>query len=406
MSSIALFHSNFTQEEELKKQLAAATGYRLRTDSDLLRAMAERFQLDCSKTERAVFGARSVFNQFTLEKERAMAQLRLIIAEELRGGKLLLCGFASLLIPAGITHVLRVGVFDDPVNRVQRAIQEGGSEKSAARLIKKDDRQAADWAAALHDTSIHDAALYDIRIPAGEMTATEMAQLVLEHYNRPAMLVTDASRQAEEDLYLRAQAEVLLVEKGYAPEVSCEGGTLTLRVNKASFNFSRLSDTLRGIVSKIHGVAGVEVLASGDSAVSIYRDQEFTPPPKILLVDDEQEFVQTLSERLITRQYGSYPVFDGEQALDCLETETPDVMVLDLKMPGMQGTEVLQKTREARPEIAVIVLTGHGSEDDRKTCMELGAFAYLQKPVDIRELTAVIDNAYTRVAVERLQKHQ
>ncbi len=123
----------------------------------------------------------------------------------------------------------------------------------------------------------------------------------------------------------------------------------------------------------------------------------------MLLVDDEKEFVQTLSERLITRQYGSHPVFDGQQALDCLETETPDVMVLDLKMPGMEGVEVLKKVKKAHPGIEVIILTGHGSDSDRATCMEEGAFAWLRKPVDIKELTAVIDNAYAQVAAKRLK---
>jgi len=117
-----------------------------------------------------------------------------------------------------------------------------------------------------------------------------------------------------------------------------------------------------------------------------------------LLVDDEQEFVQTLSDRLNTRNYGSYPVFDGEQAMELLESETPDVMVLDLKMPGMQGVDVLRQTKKAKPEIEVIILTGHGSEEDRKVCLDLGAYAYLQKPVDIAELTKLIDTAHEKVA--------
>jgi DNA-binding response OmpR family regulator len=68
-------------------------------------------------------------------------------------------------------------------------------------------------------------------------------------------------------------------------------------------------------------------------------------------------------------------------------------MILDLKMPGIDGIEVLKRVKQTRPEIEVIILTGHGSEQDRATCLELGAFAYLQKPVDIELLTTTLKKA-------------
>ena len=77
-------------------------------------------------------------------------------------------------------------------------------------------------------------------------------------------------------------------------------------------------------------------------------------------------------------------------------------MVLDLKMPGMDGIEVLRKTKEANPDIEIIILTGHGSEEDKKICLELGAYAYLHKPIDIAELTAIIDKAHKKVAAVKI----
>ena len=118
---------------------------------------------------------------------------------------------------------------------------------------------------------------------------------------------------------------------------------------------------------------------------------------RILLVDDEQEFVQTLSERLQMRDMDSHAVFDVKTALDQVQSHPPQVMIIDLKMPGMDGIQVLQQVKQSHPLIHIIVLTGHGSDQDRKTCMDLGASAYFQKPIDIDELKAAIhqihDNA-------------
>ncbi len=110
-------------------------------------------------------------------------------------------------------------------------------------------------------------------------------------------------------------------------------------------------------------------------------------------MDDEREFAQTLSERLLMRDMGSAVAYDGESALAMLEEDEPEVMILDLKMPGIDGIEVLRRVKQTRPEIEVIILTGHGTEADRATCMALGAFAYLNKPVDIEVLTETLRQA-------------
>jgi DNA-binding response OmpR family regulator len=117
---------------------------------------------------------------------------------------------------------------------------------------------------------------------------------------------------------------------------------------------------------------------------------------KILLVDDEQEFVKTLSERIKMRDLGSDIALDGEQALQIVDNQIPDVMVLDLKMPGIDGMEVLRRVKKAYPQVQVIILTGHGTDKDEKEARRLGAFEYLQKPVDIEKLVTTIRKAYKR----------
>ncbi|MHC1700903.1 MAG: response regulator [Humidesulfovibrio sp.] len=115
---------------------------------------------------------------------------------------------------------------------------------------------------------------------------------------------------------------------------------------------------------------------------------------KLLLVDDEENFINTLAERMQMRDMGSDVAHDGETALEMVKDEAPDVMVLDLRMPGIDGVEVLRKVKKAHPHVQVIILTGHGSEQDQELCMQLGAYEYHKKPVDIDRLVKSIKGAY------------
>jgi DNA-binding NtrC family response regulator len=119
---------------------------------------------------------------------------------------------------------------------------------------------------------------------------------------------------------------------------------------------------------------------------------------KILLVDDEEEFVKSLSDRIRLRDQKSEIALNGAQALKSVDEDLPDVMVLDLKMPGMDGLEVLRRVKKAYPDIQVIILTGHGSERDEKEARRLGAFEYLQKPVEIETLMQHIRRAFKNKA--------
>ena len=115
---------------------------------------------------------------------------------------------------------------------------------------------------------------------------------------------------------------------------------------------------------------------------------------KVLLVDDEVEFVATLSERVRMRGLDAEIAFNGETALQMLQADVPDVMVLDLKMPGLSGWEVLVRVKKTFPAIPVIILTGHGSEKDRNEALNSGAFDYLQKPAEIDTLIQTIRKAH------------
>jgi DNA-binding NtrC family response regulator len=114
---------------------------------------------------------------------------------------------------------------------------------------------------------------------------------------------------------------------------------------------------------------------------------------RVLFVDDEEDFVTALAERMKARDLGGEVALDGEKALQMVEEETPDVMVLDVRLPGMDGLEVLKRVKQSYPQTQVVMLTGYASAEDEKRALELGAFKYLQKPVEIEDLVAAVREA-------------
>jgi DNA-binding NtrC family response regulator len=121
-----------------------------------------------------------------------------------------------------------------------------------------------------------------------------------------------------------------------------------------------------------------------------------TKKMKVLVVDNETEFASTLAERLRLRKIEATSVFSGEEALAAVTGFLPDVVVLDLRMPDMDGLDVLPQIKAFDPTIEVILLSGHGSFEDGITGMQLGAHDYIIKPVDLNLLMEKIAEAYNK----------
>lgn len=117
---------------------------------------------------------------------------------------------------------------------------------------------------------------------------------------------------------------------------------------------------------------------------------------KVLLVDDEVEFASALAERLQLRNYDVKTANNALEALGLVYKDRPDVIILDLKIPGMDGIEALKTIKKFDPGIEVIMLTGHGDVQSVEEGMAIGAFEYIMKPVDIGELTSKIDKAHKK----------
>jgi len=127
---------------------------------------------------------------------------------------------------------------------------------------------------------------------------------------------------------------------------------------------------------------------------------------RVLLVDDEEEFIETLAQRLQIRDFEITTACNGKEALDRLEDLDVDLVVLDVQMPGMGGVEILQKIKELKPLVEVILLTGHATVETAIQGMKLGAFDYLIKPAETEDLVDKIQKAHVRKAEqeERIRK--
>ncbi len=126
---------------------------------------------------------------------------------------------------------------------------------------------------------------------------------------------------------------------------------------------------------------------------------------KVLLVDDEKGYINVLSNRLSKRSINATKAFSGTQAIQILRKNDFDVVVLDLKMEDMDGIEVLKIMKKMAPEVPVIFLTGHGSQEAAREGIAFGAFDYLTKPCELSQLIEKIKQAYLYQLKESKKSH-
>ncbi len=400
MPVIGIFSGTFCNQEEVVRELQKRIDYKVFTDEDIVKKASELCGITENKIERAFSAKTSVFNNFTHEKERSIAHMKLAMAQTLKTNDFIVSGFSSLLIPKKIAHVLRVCLIADlKFRKTTAAAQMQLSEKDATALIHRQDEDRALWVQNLLEaTDPWSPSLYDMVIPMDKTGVAEAAKNIQKHLGDQMLQPSDESRKAVEDFLLSASVGAALAREGHNVDVEAVDGAVTITINKHVLMLSRLEEELKSIAAGVPGVSSVDTrVGKNYHQADIYRKADFQAPSKVLLVDDEREFVQTLSERLLMRDMGSAVAYDGESALKLVKDDEPEVMILDLKMPGIDGIEVLRRVKQTSPEIEVIILTGHGSEADRKVCMDLGAFAYLQKPVDIGVLTKTLNEANEKI---------
>jgi len=401
MSIISLFSASHCRGCEVAQGVRDKLGYDFLSNEKLLAETSERFQVSEDKLKRAMHGPVSVFNKLTHEKERNLTYIRATLAELVQQDDLVYHGFAGHLLPRDLPHVLRVCLVAKLDYRIALAAQaEGIAAKTARKWVSKEDEERKRWTLHLFGLSPWDKRLYDMLLPMDSTAVDAAVAMIVEHAGKPPIKTTQASQKAMKDFLLTTQVQLALMQKGHDIDldISAADGLVTVTINRYVLRLEHLKNELREVVLGVSGAKDMRTkLGPHFLPPNRYEKMIEDFKPKILLVDDEKEFVLTLSERLETRNLGSAIAYDGEEALSIMETDAPDVMVLDLKMPGIDGLEVLRRVKREKPGTEVIILTGHGSEQEERQAMELGAFAYLEKPVNIDVLAETMKQAYDKV---------
>jgi CheY-like chemotaxis protein len=397
VSIITFFNGSYCGADDIIRGVAQSLDYDEITEN-LFDKTAQTFDIDREKSIRALYGPPPFFNKLTHERRKVLACLKVVLSEMIQSDNCIITGCVGHLIPRTISHILRVCVIANHEYRVRQAVAETGkSEKEAEKQIHADDKRNFGCTTYLFDKTAYDESLYDVVVPMQDRSVEEAVRMITEYARRDPVRTTDRSRQAARDFVLSAQVNLALVDQGHRTDAHSEDGNVVILINEYVVRMQRHEEKLAAIASKIPGVKNVTTrIGPKYKAPSINPWADIEGPPKILLVDDEKEFVHTLSERLRTRDIDSAIAYDGEQALDMLKEDVPDVMVLDLMMPGIDGIEVLRRIKRDYPQVEVIILTGHGSKREEELADELGAFAYLNKPVDVDRLAQVMKAAYKK----------
>ncbi|ROL60905.1 response regulator [Bacteroidetes/Chlorobi group bacterium ChocPot_Mid] len=403
MSVISIFSGKFCNEKSIIIKLKNELILKVFDDKYILDKASKLLDLEPAKMQKVFESKIPIFNKFTREREKSIAALKLAVANELACPDVIYSGYITHLIPRELSHILRICLIADKKYRINQAKNEGVDEKTIEKIINESDERKAFWTySVMKESDPWKSELYDIIIPTDKMSMEDIVNLIKDNIDSIVLKPTKTSLRAEKDFLLAAKVEFELSRNGHFVDVIARDGMVTLVINKNVLFLGKLEEELKEIAGKVDGVNSIETrVGKGYYKTDIYHRFDFELPQKVLLVDDEREFVQTLSERLLIRNIGSTIAFDGESAIEILENEEPEVMVLDLKMPGKDGIEVLKHVKATKPNVEVIILTGHGSEADREICMELGAFAYLNKPVNIQLLSDTMKKAY-----EKIQKNK
>ncbi len=398
MPITSIFSATHCHGEIIAQLLSEKLGYNYLSD-ELIESAATKSKISRDKLQIALYGSSSHFSMSEIERRLLISFFKKELLTQLQADDIVYLGYGTHLLAPEITHVLKVCLLGSFIYRVKN-LRKGNdiSEKDAKNILRHDDRILYNWTQYLFNLNPPDKSLYDIVLPMNKFEINEAIDLIYSHSTRDILTPTPESIQTFKDELLAVDIQIMLLEKKHDVDVKVKDGKAHIYIKKFVLFMEKYKHELIALAEKIQGVQSVKVgISKQYKPPSIATPLDLDIPQKILLVDDEVEFVQTLSERLKSRNINSSIAYNGEEALEKFEKDPPEVMILDLKMPGINGLEVLKRVKQTHHNTEVVILTGHGSSQEKQAAFELGCFAYLEKPVDINVLSETMRKAYEQV---------
>lgn len=402
MAIISIFAGLYSRGPKIGQAVADRLGYRSVTDRDLAELVGDKERIDPERFEEWL-GGRSkgpILGRKRNRRWSALAALNLALSHLVAEEEVVCLGVCGHLIPAELPQVMRVCLVARTGARLARAAEvDGLSAREARARVLQADQAAIDLVELIRHRNPWESDLYDLFVPLKDQPDPEVVGRICEFAEAGMFRITAGMTEAAEDYRLAAGIQARLAQAGHVVRVSAVNGRVVLEINRKVLRLKRLAATLKKLVEPLDGVESVVVShGPGSHRADIYRSAGIEEAPKVLLVDDEREYALTLSERLMMRNLQTSVAYDGESALRLVAEEEPEVIVLDLMLPGLDGREVLRRLKKDHPRVRVIILTGHGGAHDREAYLAEGAFEFLTKPIHIEELTEVLDRARTAEA--------
>lgn len=379
-----------------------------RIDESLYTTSSKQFNIPRDKFVSALSGRVSLFNKFTREREKHIAGFKKIMTGLMKDDNILLHGIASSLIPGTISHVLRVCLIANWDYRIERAARRfKGSTIEAEKYVTEHDRLLYNWTTFLHNKRPFDPQLYDIVIPMHEMSVMDAAALIENHALSEPLRTTKRSVNALHDFFRATEINLRLVNSGYDVEVDVFSDLAVLTIHTHVARLKSFREKISEIALGVEGISEVKTqIGDGFNYPSINPMSRVATPDRILICENEQEFMHTLSERLQAADLKSSVVYDGQQALEVAKKDEPAVMVLDLMMPGIDGLNTLRTIKEEHPDMKVIILTREFDPEEESLSHEMGAYAYLKKPVNVDKMARIMKSAYQEAHLERAARQR
>ncbi|HMK50069.1 MAG TPA: cytidylate kinase family protein, partial [Thermodesulfovibrionales bacterium] len=273
MSIITIFSGSYCNEESVIKEILRRTGYKQITDREIVSKASSLSGISDSKILKAFSSKTSVFNQLTHDKECSIAFMKLALAETLAEDNILIYGFSSMLVPAGIAHVLRICLIAEMKYRISQAVSSGMSENESLKMIHKSDEDKASWTkSVLGKDDPWNTSSYDMVLTTDRTSPEDIAGLVEKVLEKDVLKSSVESQRAIQDFILAASVETALVKAGHIIAAESKAGAVTLTINKKVLLLKRLEEELQALALKIPGVQSVSTKVGKDFYQSdIYR---------------------------------------------------------------------------------------------------------------------------------------